>query len=153
MRPVYFVPESKTIGELLHEMRTDKHLMAVVINEYGSICGIVTIDQLIEHIVGEVQEELTEVKKAYEIFSSSVYKVQGSARIEDVNSQLQLNIPRGDYQTVAGYTFTLFGRLPKEGEQIDDGHVRILIREVSGNKISSVFIIRKEESETSGEGQ
>lgn len=143
-RSVYFIPRSKTVGELLGEMRAEGYLMAVVLNEYGGTSGIVSIDQLIEHIVGEIEEELAVAKKAYEVVGARTYKIQGSARIEEVNEELQLGIPEGDYQTIGGYVLNLFGRLPKEGEQIVDGELKLLVAEVKDNKTTRVFITKKQ---------
>ncbi|KPJ52092.1 MAG: hypothetical protein AMJ37_03555 [Dehalococcoidia bacterium DG_18] len=142
-RSVYFIPRSKTVGELLGEMRAEGYLMAVVLNEYGGTSGIVTIDQLIEHIAGEIEEELAGAKKAYEVVGARTYKIQGSTRIEEVNEELQLGIPEGDYQTVGGYALNLFGRLPKEGEQTVDGELKLLVAEVKDNKITRVFITKE----------
>lgn len=142
-RPVHFIPGSKTVGELLTEMRDEGYLMAVVLSEYGGTSGIVTIDQLVEYIVGEVGEELAAAKKAYEVVGVRTYKIQGSTRVEEVNEELQLGIPEGDYQTVGGFALHLFGRLPKEGEQIVDGDLKLLIAEVKENKVTRVFITKE----------
>jgi len=142
-RPVYFVPESKTVGELFGEMRDDGYLMAVVLSEYGGTSGILTIDQLVEQIVGEVGEELIGAKKGFEVVGARTYKIQGIMRIEEVNEQLQLGIPEGDYQTIAGFALSLFGHLPQEGEQIVYGDLRLLISEVKDNKITSIFITKE----------
>jgi len=147
-RPAYFVPGSKTVGELLTEMRAEGYLMAVVLSEYGGTSGIVTIDQLVEHIVGEVGEELVAAKKAYEVVGARTYKIQGSTRIEEVNEELQLGIPEGDYQTIGGFALSLFGRLPKEGEQLVYSGLKLLIAEVKENKITRVFITKEKKSET-----
>lgn len=71
------------------------------------------------------------------------YKIQDGARIEEVNEELQLGIPEGDYQTIGGYVLNLFGRLPKEGEQIVDGELKLLVAEVTDNKITRVFITKE----------
>ena len=142
-RPAYFIPGSKTVGELLSEMRAEGYLMAVVLNEYGGTSGVVTIDQLIEHIAGEIEEELAVAKKAYEVVGARTYKIQGSTRIEEVNNELQLGIPEGNYQTIGGYALSIFGRLPKEGEQMVDGELKVLVAEVQDNKITRVFITKE----------
>ena len=147
-RPAYFIPGSKTVGELFGEMRAEGYLMAVVLSEYGGTSGIVTIDQLVEHIVGEVGEELVGAKKAYEVVGARTYKIQGSTRIEEVNEELQLGIPEGDYQTIGGFALSLFGRLPKEGEQLVYSGLKLLIAEVKENKITRVFVTKEKKSET-----
>jgi len=142
-RPVYFVPGSKTVGELFAEMRDEKIYLAVILNEYGGTSGIVTIDQLVEHIVGKVGEELVATKKSYEVVGARTYKIQGNTKIEDVNEELKLGIPLGDYQTIGGFALHLFGRLPKEGEQIIADELKVLVAEVRDNKITRVFITKE----------
>ena len=153
IRPVHFVPGSKTVGELFNDMRIEKYQMAVVLNEYGGTSGIVTIDQLVEHIVGEIGEELVAAKKGYEVVGASMYKIQGNTKIEDVNKELKLGIPEGDYQTVGGFALHLFGRLPKEGEKITAGELRLLIAEVKENKITRLFITKEKKLEPQGKAK
>lgn len=150
-RPVYFVPASKTIGQLFSEMKAEKYFMAVVVNEYGGTSGIVGLDQLVEYIVGEISEELGVSPRNYEVVGVRSYKIQGSTRIEEVNGELQLGIPEGDYQTVGGYALHLFGRLPKEGEQIVADNLKLLVAEVKENKIARVFITKEKRPEPEGE--
>jgi putative hemolysin len=151
VRPVYLVPPSKTIGELFGEMRNEKYFMAVVVNEYGGTSGIVTLDQLVEYIVGEIGEELGVSPKSYEVVGARSYKIQGSTRVEEVNEELRLGIPDGDYQTVGGYVLELFGRLPKEGEQIVADNLKLLVAEVKDNKITRVFVTKEKKLEVEAE--
>ena len=146
-RAVYFVPESKTVGELFGEMRDEGYLVPVVLSEYGGTSGIVTIEQVVEQIVGEVREELTEAKKEFEVVGEHLYKIEGGMRIDDVNEQLQLDIPEGDYQTIGGCALHLFGHLPKEGEQIAHGDLTLLIAAVRANTIAYMFVIKEERTE------
>jgi len=155
-RPVYFVPESKMVGELFNEMREEGYLMAVVVSEYGGTSGVVSIDQLIEEIVGEVKEELVGAKKAFEVVGERAYKIQGGMRIEEVNEQLDFGLPEGDYQTISGFALNLFGHLPTEGEQLVYGDLRLVVAEVKENKITWLFVTkerrRMEPDDTSTEG-
>ena len=155
-RPVYFVPESKMVGELFNEMREEGYPMAVVVSEYGGTSGIVSIDQLIEEIVGEVKEELAGAKKAFEIIGERAYKIQGGMRIEEVNEQLGFGLPQGDYQTIGGFALNLVGHLPAEREQLVYGDLRLVVAEVKENKITWLFVTkerrRMEPDDTSAEG-
>ena len=155
-RPVYFVPEGKTVGELFSEMRAEGYLMAVVVSEYGGTSGIVSIEQLVDEIVGEIKEELVGAKKGFEVVGERAYKIQGSMRIEEVNEQLEFELPEGDYQTIGGFALNLFGHLPKEGEQIVYGDLRLVVAEVKENKITWLFVTkerrRKEPDDTVAEG-
>jgi CBS domain containing-hemolysin-like protein len=150
-RPVYFVPGTKTIGELFGEMRDERHLMAVVVNEYGGTSGIVTLDQLVEYIVGEIGEDRGAVDKTYEVVGIRKYKIQGITRIEEVNEELRLGIPEGEYQTVGGYALHLFGRLPKEGEQVVADALTFTVDELKDNKIARLFVTREKKLELEGE--
>ena len=150
-RPVYFVPGTKTIGELFGEMRDERHLMAVVVNEYGGTSGIVTLDQLVEYIVGEIGEDRGSADKTYEVVGARKYKIQGSTRIEEVNEELRLGIPDGEYQTVGGYALHLFGRLPREGEQVVADDLTFTVDELKDNKITRLFVTREKKLELEGE--
>ncbi len=143
-RPVYFVPESKPVGDLFGEMRAEGYLLAVILSEYGGTSGIVTIEQVVEQIVGEVREELAAVKKGYEVVGLNLYKINGGMRVEDVNEELGLGIPEGDYQTMGGFVLNVFGHLPKEGDQKSFDSLRLLVAEVKGNKVTCVVVIREE---------
>lgn len=121
--------------------------MAVVLSEYGGTSGIVTIEQVVEQIVGEVREELTEAKKEFEVVGEHLYKIEGGMRIDDVNEQLQFDVPEGDYQTIGGFALHLFGHLPKEGEQIAYGDLTLLVADVKENKIAYMFVIKEEGTE------
>jgi putative hemolysin len=152
-RPVYFVPGSKMVGELLSELMAEGYLMAVVVSEYGGTSGIVSIDQLIEEIVGEVKEELAGAKTAFEVVGERAYKIQGSMRIEEANEQLELGLPEGDYQTIGGFALNLFGHLPKEGEQIVYDDLRFVVAEAKENKVAWLLVTklrRKKEPEDIG---
>jgi putative hemolysin len=146
-RPVYFVPGSKAVGDLFGEMKSEGHLVAVILSEYGGTSGIVTIEQLVEQIVGEVREGLAAVKKGYEVVGLNLYKVSGSMRVEDANEELALGIPEGDYQTVGGFVLNVFGHLPKEGDQMSFDGLRLLVAEVKDNKVACVVVIREEAPE------
>jgi putative hemolysin len=142
-RPVYFVPESKTVGELFSEMQEEGYFMAVVVDEYGGSSGIVSIDQLIEEIVGEIEEDIIGATKAFKIVGEQAYKIQGSMRIDEVNEQLGLELPEGDYKTIGGFALNLFGHLPKEGEQIVHDDLRLVVAQVKENKISRLFVTKE----------
>jgi len=142
-RPVYLVPESKAVGELFGEMREEGHVMAVIVSEYGGTSGIVSIDQLVDEIVGEVGEELLPAKRAFEVVGARAYKIDGSMRIDEANEQLGLGIPEGDYNTIGGFALDLFGHFPKEGEQLVHGGLRLVVAEVKENRITSLFVTKE----------
>ena len=142
-RPIYFVPGSKKVGELFAEMRDGGYLIAVVVDEYGGTAGIVNREQLIEEIVGEISEELVEAEAEFEVVSEHAFQVDGSMRVEEANEQLGLDIPPGDYETVAGFALSLLGHLPEEGERVKHGDLHLVITEVRGSKIVKLTISRE----------
>jgi putative hemolysin len=147
LRPVYFVPRTKLVGELFTEMRAGGFLMAVVLSEYGGTSGIVTVEQLVEEIVGEVREELAGAQQRFEIVSEHAYQVEGSMPVEEANENLGLGIPEGDYETVAGFALHLFGHLPEEGDQIVHDNLRLTVTEVTGRRLARLLITREQPPE------
>ena len=150
-RPVYFVPSNKAVGELFGEMTEDNYLMAVVVDEYGGSSGIVTIDQVIEEIVGEVKEEIVGAKKPFKIVGENAYKIQGSMRIDEVNEELKFDLPEGEYKTIGGFALNLFGHLPKEGEQVLYEDLKFVTAQVKDNKIARLLVTRERKPEEEGD--
>lgn len=114
MRPVYFVPRTKLVGELLNEMRTNKVSLAVVVSEYGGTSGIVTVEQLVDEIVGEVREDLVRPHDVYKALGEHAYQVPGSMKITEANESLGLELPQTDYETVAGFVLHTLGHFLKQ---------------------------------------
>jgi putative hemolysin len=142
MRPAVHVPESKKIAELLREMQRDKFSMAIVVDEYGGTAGLVTMEDLLEEIVGEIRDEHDEdEQESIHLVSDCEAVVEAGTNIEDVNARLATNIPTEDFETIGGYTMGLFGRLPGEGEEVDaDEHTRLRVERTRGRRILSVRI-------------
>jgi len=143
MRPAYFVPEGKRLGELLAEMRDGGHHAAVVVDEFGGIAGMVTLGQLTEEIVGDIHDELTGKEKDFIVTGDSTFQLDGGFRIEDANEELGLNLPSGDYETVAGFILSQLGRIPKQGEQFKYQNLKFVITEIRGMKIAKVIVTRE----------
>ncbi len=143
MRPAYFVPEGKRLGELLAEMRDGGHHAAVVVDEFGGIAGMVTLGQLTEEIVGDIRDELTGKEKDFIVTGDSTFQLDGGFRIEDANEELGLNLPSGDYETVAGFILSQLGRIPKQGEQFKYQNLKFVITEIRGMKIAKVIVTRE----------
>ena len=143
MRPAYFVPEGKRLGELLAEMRDGGHHAAVVVDEFGGISGMVTLGQLTEEIVGDIRDELTGKEKDFVVTGDSTFEVDGGFRLEEANEELELNVPDGDYETVAGFILSHLGRIPRQGEQFKDQNLKFVITEMRGMKIAKVIVTRE----------
>jgi putative hemolysin len=143
VRPVYFVPEGKRLGELLAEMRDGGHHAAIVVDEFGGIAGMVTLGQLTEEIVGDIHDELTDQEKDFIVTGDSTFQLDGGFRIEEANEELELNLPGGDYETVAGFILSHLGRIPKQGEHFKYQKLKFVITEMRGMKIEKVIVTRE----------
>jgi putative hemolysin len=143
VRPTYFVPESKQLGELLAEMRDGGHNVAIVVDEFGGMAGMVTIGQLTEEIVGDIHDELTDKEKDFIVTGDSTFQLDGGFRIEEANEELGLNLPGGDYETVAGFILNQLGRIPNQGEHFKYQNLKFVITEIRGMKIAKVIVTRE----------
>ncbi|HEV7180757.1 MAG TPA: hemolysin family protein, partial [Candidatus Baltobacteraceae bacterium] len=142
MRTVAHVPETKKIAELLREMQRDKFSMTIVADEYGGTAGLVTMEDLLEEIVGEIRDEHdADEQEPFAFVSDDEAVVDAGVNIEDVNAKLGTHIPTEDFETLGGYTVGLFGRLPTEGEEIDaDPHTRLRVDRTRGRRILAVRV-------------
>jgi putative hemolysin len=143
IRPVYFVPESKPIGDLFSEMRAGNYQMAIIIDEYGGTAGIATIEELLEEIVGELGDELTRTSREFEAIDEHTYQIDGGMRIDEANEQLRLNLPDGDYETVAGLVLSLLGHIPKEGERVKCDELKLVVTQMKGMKIEKILVTKE----------
>ena len=142
MRPVVHVPETKKLAELLREMQRDKFSMAIVVDEYGGTAGLVTMEDLLEEIVGEIRDEHDEdEQEAIAIVSPGEAVVEAGTSIDDVNDELGTALPTDDFETIGGYIVGLFGRLPTEGEEVEaDDRTRLRVERTRGRRILAVRI-------------
>jgi putative hemolysin len=146
MRPTYFVPESKRADLVLKEMQHSKIHLAVVVDEYGGTAGIVTIENLIEEIVGDIQDEYDKEEEAeYIQHSEDEYTIDASMDVDDVNELLNVDLPTDDSDTLGGYIYSQLGRVPTVGEELDDTEHLLVMRveSVEGRRIRKVHVIRK----------
>ena len=147
LRTPYFAPESKHIDELFAEMRDENYRMAVVVDEYGGTAGIVTLTRLVEEIVGEVGDELAGVEKDYEIINEYTFQIDGSMRIDEVNEEMELDLPEGeDYETVAGFILSLLGHIPHRNEQLRYKGLKMVITEMKGLKIEQILLTKERQA-------
>lgn len=143
VRPIYFIPETKRIAELLAEMQSRGYRMAVAVDEYGIISGIVTLEHLVEEIVGEMGDELTLMVKEFEYIDEQTVQIEGGMRVEEANEELGLELPDGEYDTVAGFLLNLIGHIPKEGEQVRFGNLKLVVTEIRGVKIEKILVTKE----------
>ena len=143
IRPAYFTPESKRISELFAEMRDKNYRMAVVVDEYGGTAGIVSLSRLVEEIIGPVGDEFAEAEKEYEAINEYTFQIDGGMHIEEANEEMGLELPEGDYETVAGFMLNLLGHIPKTGERLRYKGMNLVITEMRGVKIEKILLTKK----------
>jgi putative hemolysin len=143
MRPPKHVPENKRISELLREMQREKFSLAIVLDEYGGTAGLVTMEDLLEEIVGEIRDEHDEgEEESIRRISDAEAVVEAGTNIEDVNNALRIDLPHDEFETIGGHVVGLFGRLPHEGEEIEaGGGVRLRVDRTRGPRILAVRVL------------
>jgi len=144
MRPAYFVPESKKVDELLREMQKRRVHLAIVVDEYGGTAGLVTIEDILEEIVGEIQDEFDPEEVLVEHVSESETIVDATMTLDDVNDALSVQLEDQDVDTLGGYVYAKLGRVPEQGDEIEAGTVRLVVHEVEGNRITRVRVLKNE---------
>jgi putative hemolysin len=145
-RPAYFVPEGKHVAALFAELQKSGGHIAIVVDEFGGVSGLVTMEKLLEEIVGEIRDELTKTGKSFEAIGENSFQIDGGMKIEDANETLELGLPEGPYETVAGFVLDLLGHIPKEGEQIKYNKLKMVITEIKGVKIEKVLVTKEKDA-------
>jgi len=146
IRPAYYAPPNKKLDDLLKELQQRGLHLATVVDEYGGCIGIVTIEDIVEEIVGEIEDEYDEPLKKYEVYDKDGYLIDGDKEIGSVNEELKLDLPEGDYETMAGLMIENLEKIPVAGDQIVINGFRLTVKEASKRKINSI-IVRKIASE------
>jgi putative hemolysin len=142
IRPANFIPENKRVSELLSEMQRERFQIAIVIDEYGGTAGMVTLEDLIEEIVGSIHDELESEERDVQIVDEKNFVVSGQSGLDEVNELLGSGLHSNDFNTLGGFVFGLFGRMPRVGEQLKYKNLRLEILELEGRKISKVKITK-----------
>ena len=140
----YFVPESKKIDELLKELQVKKQHMAVVLDEYGSFAGIVTVEDMLEELVGEIMDEFDEEEPEVQRIEEGVYVVDARAWVEHLNEDLDLNLPVMDsYESIGGLVIDRLGHIPRRGEvvKIEESNITLVVMQMRGRRIVKVKMI------------
>lgn len=139
MRPALYVTENKSIHDLLADMRHYRTQLAVIKDEFGGTSGIVTIEDIIEELVGEIQDEYDNEEPDVAATENG-FLVEGKTNVDDVNEQIGSNFVSEDFDTIGGYVFGLFGRQPKAGEWIEDGDYQFTVVETDGKRIQRLRV-------------
>jgi putative hemolysin len=140
LRPAYMVPETKDLAALLTEFRNQNQHMAIVLDEYGNMEGIVTLEDVLEEIVGEIEDEFDLPDESVERVDENTIRIDGTFPIDDFNEQFGRALPDEDYHTVAGYVFGLLGRTAEVGDEIEADGLRFHIDEVEGTRIQRLTV-------------
>jgi len=143
VRKPFFVPESKRIDSLLKEFRRKRVHIAVVVDEYGGVSGIVCMEDIIEEIVGEIRDEFDEEREDVVRLGEGAWLCDARVDLDDLNRETGLALPAGDFDTLGGFVFALFGKIPARYERASAGDLDFTVQDIDGHRITSVKIARR----------
>jgi putative hemolysin len=150
LRPAHFVPESKRVASLLREMQAEQYHIAIVVDEYGATAGLVTLEDLIEELVGEIVDEFDVEDPMIEPLTGGNLRVNARLAVDELNELLDAQLPEGDWDTVGGLVFDLLGHVPVEGECVEVEGFRLRAEKVQGRRIGRVRVERLHDAEPIG---
>ncbi|MCH7787613.1 MAG: CBS domain-containing protein, partial [Chloroflexi bacterium] len=142
IRDSYFVPETKRIAELFKELRQSGNQMAMAVDEYGGLAGLVTLKRLSEEVVGPVGEEGAAPEEEFEEISENTFQVDGGMSIDEANEEMEIDLPEGDFDTVAGFVLDFLGHIPTEGEQFEYNNLKLEIMQMDNLKIETIKVTK-----------
>ncbi len=140
MRPAYFIPETKRVSDLLREMQRRRIHIAIVLDEYGSTAGLVTIEDLLEELVGEIADEYDREEPEVVPLDDGSYRVDGRMSVDDLNEMLDAELPNEEWDTVGGLMYGLLGAVPTQGETVTFGQLTFTAEKVQGRRIAKVLV-------------
>jgi putative hemolysin len=141
IRPAYYVPETRRIGDLLKDVQQKGIPLAVVVDEYGGSVGIVTIEDMIEEIVGEIEDEYDARERLYEVLPDGSFRIDARMEIDAINEILGLPLPTGDYATLAGFILAELERIPQRGELLMHDGLMLEIEEATNRTVERVHVV------------
>jgi len=142
VRPAYFVPETKKLDDLLREIRQNRTHIVMVVDEYGSIAGLVTIEDLVEEIVGDIQDEYDHEEKLYEKVSEDEYIIDAKVNIDDFNELMDMELEDTDYETLGGFVYAQLDKIPSTGDAVTFDHVTFTVLAKRGRRITKIRVQR-----------
>lgn len=142
IKPVPFIPEYKRSSETFRDLRRSQQMIAIVVDEWGGTAGLVTLEDLIEEITGDIEDEYDRTQPMVRPLGLGRWLVSGRMDVEDLNQRLELHIPSGDYETLGGYLITETGRIPAAGETLELGGIKYKIARSSPNRLETVVVIK-----------
>ncbi|MBP3709386.1 MAG: HlyC/CorC family transporter [Treponema sp.] len=153
LRKAYFVPESKRIDSLLREFKRRHLHIAVAIDEYGGISGIVTMEDIIEEIVGDIQDEFDNEREDIIALGNNIWLCDARVDLDDLNETINAKFPTDDFDTLGGFVFDLFGKIPVKYEKVAWGDFDFIVQDMEGHRINMIKLIRKSGGEKQDEEQ
>lgn len=147
LKEAYFVPDTKPVNELFDELRKNRKQIAIVVDEYGGTAGIVTMEDILEEIVGEIYDEYDVVQKVYDKIDDTTYMLSGGMTVSEVEKILDIEIPEGDYDTISGYLIEELGRIPNEKEKptIETEEVTYKVEKIKDKRILKIKACKNQE--------
>ena len=145
VRPAYFVPETKKLDDLLTEIRQNRTHMVMVVDEYGAIAGLVTIEDLVEEIVGDIQDEYDHEEKLYERINDDEYIVDAKISIYDFNDLMKMKLDDSDYETLGGFVYAQLDKIPNTGDEVVFENVTFTVLAKRGRRITKIRVVRRHE--------
>jgi CBS domain containing-hemolysin-like protein len=146
LHPPYFVPESKRADALLREFQAKKLHLAVVVDEYGGTAGLVTLEDLLEELVGEIRDEFDEDERLIQKVDTGTFRVSGKLAIDELNSVTGLMVPKEAFDTVGGWVLDVFGHVPHKGERKEAGNITVSVEKVERTRVLEVLVTVRDNS-------
>jgi CBS domain containing-hemolysin-like protein len=141
VRHAHFVPETKRVARLMREMQDLKYHLAIVVDEYGGTAGVVTLEDLIEELVGEIVDEYDVEEPPIVPLDNGIYSVSARLAVDELSDLVDARLPEGDWDTVGGLLFNVLGRVPVEGESVEVDGFTLVAERVEGNRVGRIRII------------
>ena len=154
MRPAVFVPESKGLNELLRDFRSNRNHLALVVDEFGSTAGLLTIEDVLEEIVGEIEDEFDEKDRDSSVYTlaDGSHRVAGDASIASVNEAFVLKLPEDDFDTIGGLVAHELGHVPRRGESLTLGGLHFTVMLTRGGAVRWFKVTRAPKQAAGGDG-
>lgn len=153
VRPAYFVPETKKLDDLLREIRQKRVHMVIVVDEYGSVAGLVTIEDLVEEIVGDIKDEYDHEENLYEKVNENEYIVDAKINIYDFNELMDMHLEDTDYETLGGFMYAQLDKIPTAGDTIEFEGLKLTVLATKGRRITKIRVVRNQPQQESLPGK
>ena len=147
LRKAYFVTETKKIDGLLREFKRRHIHIAIAVDEYGGVSGVVCMEDIIEEIVGDIQDEFDNEREDILAIGNQIWLCDARVNLEDLNENIKSNFPTEDFDTLGGFVLDLFGRIPVKYEKINWGGFEFIVQDMEGHRVNLIKVIKKAESE------